>query len=186
VNSRDRILRAAIEEFGERGYAGARTASIAARAGVNAQLITYHFGGKQGLLEELRRQWTARQQEATAAFAASFAAHLDLTLDQPDWAKLVLWQALGDGDRSATASIERQRERIADAVDSVRRRQRDGELTEAVEPRFVVLLSYALAFAPISMPHVVDALFGHDPGHREYRRRCQEQLLTLIKGDDDE
>jgi hypothetical protein len=29
-------------------------------------------------------------------------------------------------------------------------------------------------------------LFGDDPGHRDYRRRCQEQLLALIQGDDHE
>ena len=59
AQSREKILEAAVAEFGAKGFAGARTAEIAARAGVNQQLIAYHFGGKQGLLDELRARWAA-------------------------------------------------------------------------------------------------------------------------------
>jgi TetR/AcrR family transcriptional regulator len=100
--TRERILRAAVAEFGAHGYSCARTAAIAARAGVNAQLISYHFGGKSGLLNELRRRWADRQAGLVppgAAFGESFAAYLDATLDQPDWSRLVIWQALGDTER---------------------------------------------------------------------------------------
>ncbi len=48
---RGRILFAAIEEFASKGLAGARTAEIAARAGVNKQLIFYYFGSKRGLYD---------------------------------------------------------------------------------------------------------------------------------------
>src|SRR4051794_35524225 len=98
--TRERILQAAVEEFGAKGYSGARTAGIAARAGVNQQLISYYFGGKRGLINELRRRWAGAQAAVTppgATYAESVAAHLDATLDRPDWARLVIWQALGDG-----------------------------------------------------------------------------------------
>src|SRR5690348_10932603 len=96
--TRDRILAAALAEFGAKGYSGARTAGIASRAGVNQQLIAYYFGGKQGLLDELRRRWETAQagySPADTAFADSVAAYLDLTLDRPDWARLLVWRALG-------------------------------------------------------------------------------------------
>lgn len=51
TSRRDLILRAAREEFSIRGYAGARTAGIAERAGVNKQLIHYYFGSKRGLYD---------------------------------------------------------------------------------------------------------------------------------------
>jgi TetR/AcrR family transcriptional regulator len=44
-----RLLEAARAEFARQGLAGARTARIARRAGVNKQLIHYHFGGKDQL-----------------------------------------------------------------------------------------------------------------------------------------
>jgi AcrR family transcriptional regulator len=181
--TRERILRAAVEEFGAKGYSGARTAAIAARAGVNQQLISYYFNGKQGLLDELRRRWAADEagfRPAGASFADSVAAYLDLTLDRPDWARLVIWQALGDHPGDGTDPVATQKARLGPAVSRVRRRQRDGEVTAAVDAEFVLLLAYAVTFAPVAMPHVVEALFGLDPYAPEYRRRCLDQLLTLL------
>lgn len=48
-DSRALIHAAAREEFGRRGFAGARVERIAARAGVNKQLIFYYFRSKEGL-----------------------------------------------------------------------------------------------------------------------------------------
>ena len=58
------ILDAATEEFSAKGFAGARVSAIAARAGVNQQLITYYFGGKEGLYREIGRRWRAYEAEA--------------------------------------------------------------------------------------------------------------------------
>ena len=44
-----RIVEAALEQFGSRGFDGASTRNIAKASGVAMSSITYHFGGKQGL-----------------------------------------------------------------------------------------------------------------------------------------
>jgi AcrR family transcriptional regulator len=185
--ARERILDAAVAEFGAKGYAGARTAGIAARAGVNQQLISYYFGGKQGLLEELRRRWQQAESSMVppdASFEDSVAAHLDATLDRPDWARLVIWQALGDcpfadaeeGERFAEA----RRSTTAKALETIRRRQRDGELTGEVDPGFALLVAYAVIFSPITMPQFVRDIFGEDPLAPSVRRRLQDQLVKLL------
>lgn len=51
-DSRKRILAAAVEEFGERGYEGATIRSIAARAGVDSALVHHYFGAKADLFAE--------------------------------------------------------------------------------------------------------------------------------------
>ena len=48
-NAPDRLLAAAIQEFGAHGLAGARTDRIARVAGVNKQLLHYYFQTKAGL-----------------------------------------------------------------------------------------------------------------------------------------
>ena len=53
--TRERILDAAVVEFGEHGFAGARTSAIARRAGVNEQLISYYFDSKEGLYHRKSR-----------------------------------------------------------------------------------------------------------------------------------
>jgi AcrR family transcriptional regulator len=47
--TRERILKAAVEVFAEKGFLGASTREIARRAGTNQGLITYHFRSKDEL-----------------------------------------------------------------------------------------------------------------------------------------
>lgn len=72
------LLEAALFFFGERGYEGAGTREIAARAGCNLGLIAFHFGGKEGLynaalniafenLGAIIQPMTRRLREALAA-----------------------------------------------------------------------------------------------------------------------
>ena len=49
------ILAAALEEFAERGYAGASMAAVAARAGVTKGLIYHYFPGKADLFKAVVR-----------------------------------------------------------------------------------------------------------------------------------
>lgn len=51
-DSRERILSAAVAEFGERGYESATIRSIAARAGVDSALVHHYFGTKADLFAE--------------------------------------------------------------------------------------------------------------------------------------
>lgn len=51
-DARDRILAAAIDEFGDLGYDGATVRGIAARAGVDSALVHHYFGTKADLFGE--------------------------------------------------------------------------------------------------------------------------------------
>lgn len=55
TGARERILEAALEVLRSDGYAGLTIAKVAARAGENKALISYHFGSKQGLIAEAGR-----------------------------------------------------------------------------------------------------------------------------------
>src|SRR5947209_13283664 len=61
--SRAALLDAAEAEFAQRGFAGARVEAIAARAGLNKQLISYYFGGKQALYDAIVQRWFTREQD---------------------------------------------------------------------------------------------------------------------------
>lgn len=54
--ARERILEAGFEVLKAEGYAGASIAKVAARAGENKALVSYHFGSKQGLVAAVARQ----------------------------------------------------------------------------------------------------------------------------------
>ena len=62
--TRQRILKAAVELFAERGYEGASVRAIVTKARVNQAAINYHFNGKDGLyLEVLKAAFEAYTRE---------------------------------------------------------------------------------------------------------------------------
>jgi AcrR family transcriptional regulator len=53
VDTRERILAAAEEEFMARGFASTTLRAITSRAGVNLAAVNYHFGSKEALIREV-------------------------------------------------------------------------------------------------------------------------------------
>jgi TetR/AcrR family transcriptional regulator len=69
---------------------------------------------------------------------------------------------------------------LADAVQRIRERQEAGEVTDDVDPEFALLAIYALAFAPITLPQLVQELLGDDALSPAVRRRLHDQLIALL------
>lgn len=53
-NTRKQLLKTALELFGEYGFEGTSTRQIAMKAGCNLGLISFHFGSKQKLYDDVR------------------------------------------------------------------------------------------------------------------------------------
>lgn len=83
LDTRKKILDAAIEEFAALGYEGASTRSIAARAGTQHPLVTYHFQSKEGL-------WREAISSILAAYRERFDARLAGLRGVDDATKLLL------------------------------------------------------------------------------------------------
>ncbi len=66
------ILNAALEEFAERGYAGASMAATAARAGVTKGLIYHYFPGKEALFRAVVRGCLQSRFAAAEALVERF------------------------------------------------------------------------------------------------------------------
>jgi TetR/AcrR family transcriptional regulator len=56
TDSRSRILAAATPMFARHGLNGVNVRSLASAAGVNLSMISYHFGGKEGLYAEILKE----------------------------------------------------------------------------------------------------------------------------------
>lgn len=69
---RSRLLKAALEVFAERGYAGASTMEISRRAKVAEVLLFRHFGNKSGLFDEAV---LVPFQQFVEAFTTKWASH---------------------------------------------------------------------------------------------------------------
>jgi TetR/AcrR family transcriptional regulator len=176
--TRQRIVDAALHEFGAKGFAGARVADIAARAGVNQQLISYYFGGKQGLYDELRERWY--QLEATLAepsrpFVDVVVGYLNAVHEQPALGRLLVWDELTAHHDGAIPDHE------APEVTDIRRRQAEGELAADLDPGFLLLAIMGAVAAPVTMPGTAAQICGVDPSSAEFAERYSALLRQLVE-----
>jgi AcrR family transcriptional regulator len=178
------ILEAAGAEFSAKGYAGARIASIAARAGVNQQLISYYFDGKEGLYRAMSEEWGQRQSELVAPdipLSEQLRRLVLEALSSRDGVRLLAWSGLEyDGPESDPDHAPRA-QRLVGTVEQIAALKADGRLPEWVDPASLTVLLMAAAMAPVTLPHVVEGLTGTDPGSPEFVRQYADQLAKLIE-----
>lgn len=180
--TRARILAAAKVEFGAKGFVGARVSDIAARAGVNKQLISYYFDGKEGLYAELASQWQHTSNELTgedrplAEVVAGFAMS---SLHDPDWARLMVWSNLSTTKDDPTAAQEA--EFLRAQVAGLRQRQESGELPADLDPACVFLALFSAASATITLPRITSTVRDDGLNDEEFTRHYANQLSRLVR-----
>jgi len=174
--TRTALLDAALVEFAARGRAGARTSAIAARAGVNKQLISHHFGGKDGLYRALVERWEADEASfggPGTPLADLVAGYVDDGLRQRDLHRLLLRASLEDTDGGGGLT--------GDDLADMRRRQAAGEVTELLDPAFLLLALQAIAAAGVVFPADVRRLTGLDPASPDFAGWHAGQLRKLAQ-----
>ena len=187
--SRDALLDAALKEFAANGYAGAGTTDIAARAGVNKQLISYYFGGKEGLYQALVERWLRVEAEIAqpgTPLADVVIGYLDLIKTQPELFRLFLWEELaypagGGSDAHAAGGAEPGDPAAAPEVADIVRRQREGEITAELDPAFVLLVLMAVTMMPVALARQVKLFTGLEPDSPELAERLREQVRLLVR-----
>jgi AcrR family transcriptional regulator len=122
--TREKLLAAAIAEFSERGFSGARIHQISRNSGCNRERIYFYFGGKAQLFEAaLTRQLVTALDdlpvvgsgpEAIAGFAGRY---FDFSLSCPGLARLTFWEGL---ERGHPVGAETRALRSANKVAEIR------------------------------------------------------------------
>ncbi|QYN37433.1 TetR family transcriptional regulator [Pseudonocardia sp. DSM 110487] len=175
-----RILEAATAEFAAKGLAGARVSEIAARAGVNQQLIAYYFDSKEGLYREVGRRWRAYEADAIpddTPLAEMIRRYVLASVERGG--RLLAWEGLADTGEDDEETRERDA-RLRHEVEAIRERQRAGEIDDRFDPAALHLITMSAANALAVYPHLARGLFGVDASSPELVERYAEQLALLI------
>ncbi|MFE3029096.1 TetR family transcriptional regulator [Nocardia tengchongensis] len=180
ARTKQRLLEAAREVFAVKGFDGARVQEIANRAGVDKQLISYYFGGKNGLHAAIWRDW----QEHEAAFARTesslsdtVAHYLSEVLTDPRLTRLLIWHSLETVDDDGAVPSESPGPSAE--LDTMQTRREHGELADDLDDAAVVLALTGAVTVAATMPHVVQRLFGFGPEDPEFARRYTDQLRRI-------
>jgi len=119
VSKRDLILEAALDEFAENGFAGARMGTIAERAGVNSRMIYHYFDNKEGLYRAALADVLEKGQEIVAGvpvirmtvdretMSDVFSQLFNLMVTQPRVVRLLVAECFDGGKRMMELKKER-------------------------------------------------------------------------------
>ncbi|MEU4425754.1 TetR family transcriptional regulator [Actinoplanes sp. NPDC024001] len=179
--TRRRILEAAAVEFGAHGFAGARIRAIAARAGVNQQLVSYYFDGKEGLYQAMSQQWQQRRSELVPAgtpMPEQVRRYAREVLSNPAGVRVLAWSGLeysGAGEHGAPPEM------FEESLQQLRDLQAAGRLAAEVDPVCLLVMLMSAAMATTTLPHVIESVSGADPRSAEFVEHYADQLALVAR-----
>ncbi|MBY0463300.1 MAG: TetR/AcrR family transcriptional regulator [Alphaproteobacteria bacterium] len=147
-NTAEKILQAARSLFVEKGFSATSISDIAKKASINQSLIYHHFGNKQDLWKKVKEHVLKDSGQfhsfvlKTETTLQEFLGHIinqrtSLYENNPDLARMMLWQRLEDSDQSlkggTSASPDEWKEMIV-------RLQEEGRIRSDLDPDMIIAL----------------------------------------------
>jgi TetR/AcrR family transcriptional regulator len=193
VATRRKLLTAARLEFARHGLAGARVDEIAARAGVNKQLVYHYFGDKDALylaalewvyadIREQERQLNLEGLPPERAIRKLIEASFDYLATNPDFIVLLNDENRG-GARHVRGStrLEAMHSPLVRSVSHILNEGvRSGVFRKGIDPVQLYISIAGLSYFYLSNTPTLSAIFGRDlasPAARRTRRRHVADLV---------
>jgi TetR/AcrR family transcriptional regulator len=191
--TRQKLLAAARREFAASGLAGARVDEIAARAGVNKQLVYHYFGDKDALYlavlewvyEEIRAQERKLNLEGLPperAIRKLIESSFDHLAAHPDFIVLLNDENRG-GARHVRGSrrLEAMHSPLISMVDTILKQGvRDGTFRRGVDPVHLYISIAGLSYFFFSNTPTLSAIFGTDLRSTAAKRARRKHVVDLV------
>src|SRR3984885_15608356 len=191
--TRQKLLAAARREFAASGLAGARVDEIAARAGVNKQLVYHYFGDKDALYlavlewvyDEIRSQERKLNLEGLPperAIQKLIESSFDHLARHPDFI-LLINDENRNGARHLRASlkIEDMHSPLVSMVSTILKQGvRTGAFRKGVNPVHLYISIAGLSYFFFSNTPTLSAIFGKDLSSNNAKRARRKHVVDLV------
>jgi len=193
----DRILKAAIVEFADHGYAGARIDAIALRADVNMRMLYHYFGSKSRLyvyvLESVFERIRIEEQRLDLTRMAPLPAMMKLFdftyrhfAANPLFIRILSNENLLDGRYLSQSSlVSSLSSPLLIAIKAILRRgEAEGIFRKGIDPLQLYVSMVAMSYFHISNGPTLSHLFSTDLSSTRWRnarrRHAAEMLATYL------
>ena len=193
--TRQKLLAAARREFAASGLAGARVDEIAARAGVNKQLVYHYFGDKDALylavLEWVYEEIRAQERKLNLvglpperAIRKLIESSFDHLAAHPDFIVLLNDENRG-GARHVRGSrrLEAMHSPLVSMVGTILKQGvRAGTFRRGVDPVHLYISIAGLSYFFFSNTPTLSAIFGTDLRSAAAKRARRKHVVDLVLG----
>lgn len=185
--TRQRILRATVDEIVESGFDGVRLERVAARAGCNKALLYRYFGDRKNLfVEAFRAQLQKRLQVLNSLpndLGQALAVWTQQTVADPIFMKLILRESI-DYQLAEPEVVEQQaREAYYQTqIEMLKQLQQQGVIASDIEPKTLFLALLAMISLPAALPQVVYLVTGQQADKTEFLASYTKTLTQIAEG----
>jgi AcrR family transcriptional regulator len=189
------ILDSARDEFAQRGLAGARVDSIAARAGLNKRLIYYYFGSKDDLflavlertyadIREAEQQLHLDEMDPVEAIRQLVSFTWHYYLEHPEFITLLNSENLHCAAHlKRSERIQEMNSPLVQLLDTVLERgKRDKLFRAGVDPVQLYISIASLCYFYLSNNHTLSAVFGRDLRAPKAMAQRLSHMTDLVLG----
>jgi len=186
------ILAAAVGVFAEKGFEGARTDEIAAKAGVNKAMIYYYFKSKENLYtvivetlfgkvylilsEHLARVDVKSPIDGILSFIDS---HVDFIYGHRIFVKVMVWDLARGGAIVSRVAGKIMRDKTTQIIAIFDKAAREGYLRPINPKHLLVSIMGMILFFFIAEP-VVRVMWGEEPITPEHIAERKKEIRDLI------
>lgn len=189
--TRAAILAAAVHEFAEAGYAGARVDAVAERAGSNKRMIYHYFGNKDALYMAVLEDTYRRIREAEHALRFSDLEPVEAITAlvrftwryynaHPEFLRVINHEDIARAGhlKASPAILAMNSPLIARIADVLDRGRRSGVFRADIDPLDLYISIAALGFFYLSNRWTLAVVFGRDLGEPERLAAWEAHMIT--------
>ena len=178
VSSQEAILKAAIEEFAERGVDGARIEAVARQANFNKSLIYRYFTDKQGLFEAALQNKLQERSDTVEKIPIDITEilqyYFEENLRDQNYVRVLLNEAQ-QNEGAPLIDEPWRREYYQNHINRLKKSQEAGIVSDEFDPVCLMLIFTDLVFFPATLPQLAQLISGHpvdSPEFQEHWKNC--------------
>jgi AcrR family transcriptional regulator len=193
AETKERLLQAAIEEFCERGYDGARVERIVKNANCNIRMAYHHFGDKEGLyltvLEKIYGELRQKERELDLEHldpVSGMRRLVEFTYDHmaahPEFISLVRNENLLGGRmlRKSSKVTQETTPLVGMIRDVLLRGEKAGSFRIGVDPMQLYISILSLSFVHISNRYTLSIIFEKDLADAEWLNERRTHAVEVV------
>lgn len=189
--TKQKILRAGVQEFAEKGMAGARVDEIAQTANINKAMIYHYFGNKEQfyemiILTQMEQLYTTIEMPKTETIVetikSTISAYFDYCMQHPEYVSLMTWEMVNQWQTLNELSSEIDNSFQTLFIELVEKGKSVGIVYSSLDSRFFLSIGVLQVFCSFSLfqhPNLLKAEEGALPSSKE-KENYKQQLITSI------
>jgi TetR/AcrR family transcriptional regulator len=170
--TKEKIGKAAVKEFTEKGYEGTTISMVARRAGVSKQLLCHHFPTKEDLfraVHDLRFRRPVEVDSMPSHLADVMAERFRARAQDIDYVRFLTWEA-ASGRGSRIPGRDARLRRIIEKASAIRELQTLGRIPPDLDHRLLQLAITSLATYPLAFQQITVLITGRNPTDESFQK----------------